>query len=199
MPASATADPDATSSRSLATAVALREQINNQQEMRTSRVREAKAEVDEKLKKAEEVAAAAAKKAAELARPKWVKPISNASLSAGFGEVSYLWSNRHTGQDFSAPYGTPIRAIGAGKIVAAGWEGAYGQRVVIEHKDGTFSWYAHLSSYTRRSGTVKAGEVIGRVGSTGNSTGPHLHLEIRPGNGDPIEPMRWLRKHGVDY
>ena len=119
-------------------------------------------------------------------------PVEHFRLTAGFGEYG-LWASAHTGQDFAAPYGTPVHAIGDGKIIFAGYDGAYGNKIAIQHPDGTVSWYAHMSAFVVRSGQVKAGEVIGRIGTTGNTTGPHLHLEIRPNNGDPIDPLPWLR------
>ncbi|HVM27093.1 MAG TPA: M23 family metallopeptidase, partial [Mycobacteriales bacterium] len=82
-------------------------------------------------------------------------------------------------------------------VVSAGWEGGYGKAVRIRHKDGTQTLYAHLSSISVGSGErVSAGQRIGREGSTGNSTGPHLHFEVRVG-GNPVNPLRWLRNHGV--
>ncbi|HSF26657.1 MAG TPA: M23 family metallopeptidase [Actinomycetes bacterium] len=151
----------------------------------------------ERKAKAEAARKAAAKKKAAAARaaaaPRWVMPVSGARMSASFGEGGGLWANRHTGQDFAAPSGTPVRAVGDGTIVSAGWDGAFGRKIVIRHRDGTQTWYCHLSSFTRTSGTVKAGQQIGRVGSTGNTTGPHLHFEVHPGGGDPINPLSWLR------
>ncbi len=141
-------------------------------------------------------AAEAERKAREAARPKWFLPVDHSRLTAGFGDWG-LWASSHTGQDFAAPEGTPIRAVGDGKVIFAGYEGAYGNKVVVQHADGTLSWYAHMSSILRSSGTVQAGEVIGRIGSTGNVTGPHLHLEIRPGGGGPVPPLTWLRQHGI--
>jgi len=82
-------------------------------------------------------------------------------------------------------------------VVSAGWDGAYGNKIVIRHRDGTVTWYAHLSSFVRHTGAVRVGEVIGRIGSTGNSTGAHLHLEVRPGGGDSVDPLHWLRQHGA--
>ena len=87
--------------------------------------------------------------------------------------------------------------MGDGKIIFAGYEGAYGNKIAIQHPDGTVTWYAHMSEFLKTSGTVKAGEVIGRIGTTGNTTGPHLHLEVRPGNAGPVPPLTWLREHGV--
>ena len=184
--------------RSTISAAELRNRVAGQQAARATRMRAAKAEADRLAALAKKKAEQRAKEAAERARPRWVKPLLNYGMSAGFGESSYLWSSTHTGQDFSAPYGTSVRSVGDGRIVSAGWDGSYGQKIEVAHADGTHTWYAHLSSFVRTGGTVKAGDVIGRVGSTGNSTGSHLHLEVRPGGGDPVEPLAWLRAHGVD-
>lgn len=128
----------------------------------------------------------------------WVLPVSNFKLSAGFGDGGSLWSHNHTGQDFAAPIGTSVRSVGAGEIIYAGYDGPYGNKIEVRHWDGTVTWYCHLSGYAERSGYVAPGEVIGYVGSTGNSTGPHLHFEVRPGGGDPIDPLPWLRSFGLD-
>ena len=170
----------------------LRTTLVKQEQERASRVREARATAVRQVQQATD----AARKAAEAARPTWVLPVAHFTLTAGFGDVG-LWAHAHTGQDFAAPTGTPIMAIGDGKIIFAGWDGAYGNKIVIQHPDGTVTWYAHMSAFIKTSGAVKAGEVIGRVGSTGNTTGPHLHLEVRPGGGDPVPPLTWLRAHGV--
>lgn len=178
-------------------AAELRAQIAAQQAERASRMRAAKAAAERAARLAAEEAALRAREAAERARPKWVKPILNYTLTAGFGEASGLWAHLHTGQDFAAPTGTPVRAAGDGKIVFAGWDGAYGNKIAIEHADGTLTWYCHLSAFIRTSGHVQAGDVIGRVGATGNTTGPHLHFEVRPGGGAPVDPIPWLLRHGV--
>ncbi|MCX5202858.1 LysM peptidoglycan-binding domain-containing M23 family metallopeptidase [Streptomyces sp. NBC_00237] len=111
------------------------------------------------------------------------------------------WSSGyHTGVDFRASSGTPVKAVGAGTVVSAGWGGAYGNEVVIRHNDGRYSQYAHLSVLNVRSGQgVSGGQQIGYSGSTGNSTGPHLHFEIRtgPGYGSDIDPLGYLRSNGV--
>ena len=179
------------------TASELRTRVALQQAARATRLRAAKAQADRLAAAAKAAAEKRAREAAERAQPKWVKPLLNFGMSAGYGESSYLWSSVHTGQDFTAPAGTPIRAVGDGKIISAGWDGSYGQKIVVLHHDGTETWYAHMSSFVRTGGTVKAGDVIGRVGSTGNSTGNHLHFEARPGGGGPVEPMSWLRSRGV--
>lgn len=127
----------------------------------------------------------------------WFLPLRNFRLTAGYGDAGTLWASDHTGQDFAAPYGTPVRAVGSGEIIFAGWDGSYGYKIVLRHDDGTETWYCHLSEFEYTSGYVRAGTVIGYVGSTGNSTGPHLHLEVRPGGGDPINPIPWLRSLGL--
>ncbi|MEU3599679.1 peptidoglycan DD-metalloendopeptidase family protein [Streptomyces sp. NPDC006798] len=123
----------------------------------------------------------------------WVTPVSTEPATA-FGTKGSMWaSGQHTGTDFPAPQGTPVVAAGAGKVVETGWAGAYGQSVVIEHDGGVRTRYAHLSAIGVSVGqTVQAGDAIGAVGSTGNSTGPHLHLEFIV-NGVAVDPMTYLR------
>ncbi|MFE4533837.1 peptidoglycan DD-metalloendopeptidase family protein [Streptomyces scopuliridis] len=110
-------------------------------------------------------------------------------------------SGYHTGVDFSASSGTSVKAVGDGTVVTAGWGGSYGNQVVIQHSDGMYSQYAHLSSLDVSEGqTVSAGQQIGLSGSTGNSTGPHLHFEIRTGPeyGSDVDPVAYLRDNGVN-
>lgn len=178
-------------------ATELRERVQ-QEAARATRTRLAREQAVRERAKARAEAARKARIAAERARPKWVMPVQDFRWSAGYGESSSLWSHQHTGQDFAAPSGTSVRAAGDGEIIFAGWDGSYGQKIAVQHADGAVTWYAHLSSFVLTSGYVKAGTVIGRVGSTGNSTGPHLHFEVRPGDGSPVEPVSWLRSHGVD-
>jgi murein DD-endopeptidase MepM/ murein hydrolase activator NlpD len=136
---------------------------------------------------------------------RWVFPRGDASYvaTAGFGECGSRWSSCHTGQDFAAPTGTPVLAASGGVVRFAGWDGPYGNAVHIAHSGGVATWYAHLSRIETGRGTrVGAGEVIGLVGSTGNSTGPHLHFEVRTDasgttSGTPIEPLGWLRSHQI--
>ncbi|MGP3634248.1 peptidoglycan DD-metalloendopeptidase family protein [Streptomyces sp. 24-1644] len=109
-------------------------------------------------------------------------------------------SGYHTGVDFPVPTGTSVKAVSAGKVVSAGWAGAYGYEVVIRHGDGRYSQYAHLSALHVRAGQqVSSGQRIARSGSTGNSTGPHLHFEIRSGAGygSDVDPLAYLRAGGV--
>jgi len=195
--ASSEAKPEASSSAPSArvgiSAATLRTSLAQQQEERASRLRRFREEAIRLTQKATREA----ERAAEAARPKWVAPLEGYRLTAGFGAYG-LWSSSHTGQDFAAPSGTPVRTVGDGTIVSTGYDGAYGNKIVVEHEDGTLTWYAHLSEILRTSGPVKVGDPIGRVGSTGNSTGDHLHLEVRPSPDSPVPPLTWLRQHGVE-
>jgi hypothetical protein len=146
------------------------------------------------------LAASAEKHANILARNAWGLPIPLGSftLTAGFGQCSLLWAHCHTGLDFAAPEGTPIQAVASGVVTDVGWAGAYGNRTVVTLTDGTELWYCHQSAFEVSMGqTVTRGQVIGRVGATGNVTGPHLHLEVRPGGGDPVDPYPALIAHGL--
>ncbi|HLR95336.1 MAG TPA: M23 family metallopeptidase [Jiangellaceae bacterium] len=142
--------------------------------------------------------AARAERMAELEANRWVAPTSNYRVTATFGAGGSMWSSRHTGIDLAAPTGTPVVAAAAGEIVEAGWNGPYGQEVVIRHSDGTETAYGHLSRIVKNTGSVQAGEQIGLVGSTGNSTGSHLHLEVRPDGGEPVNPRPFLAEQGLE-
>ena len=99
----------------------------------------------------------------------------------------------HTGVDFGAPYGAQIVAADDGTVIYTGSYGAFGTVVIIDHGSGISSMYAHMSSIgTSEGATVKAGQNIGKVGSTGWSTGPHSHFEVRV-NGEPVNPMGYLQ------
>lgn len=141
----------------------------------------------------------AEKQAQQIAQNQWVLPVDSYRLTNTFGLArSYYSSGYHTGLDFAAPSGTPIKAVANGVIESTGYEGAYGNKTVQTLEDGTEVWYCHQTSYTVSAGEeVRAGDVIGYVGSTGNSTGPHLHLEVRPGAGDPVDPFAALIVHGL--
>jgi murein DD-endopeptidase MepM/ murein hydrolase activator NlpD len=156
-----------------------------------------RAEAAAKKKAAEAAAKKTAAEAAAKLASSYVKPVASYTLTAGFGETSSLWATIHTGQDFAAPTGTPVKAIHGGTITSAGWAGSYGYRIILTMDDGTELWFCHLSSMLVTSGKVTTGETIARVGATGNVTGPHLHLEVRPGGGAPIDPMPWLRAKGL--
>jgi murein DD-endopeptidase MepM/ murein hydrolase activator NlpD len=118
-------------------------------------------------------------------------------ITATFGATGRHWSSgRHTGLDFAGATGTPIAAVAAGTVIEAGRSGAYGNRIVVQHDDGTATAYSHLARIAVSGGRVEAGTVIGLLGSTGNSTGPHLHFEATSG-GQFIDPRAWLAERGV--
>ncbi|CAM5638290.1 hypothetical protein SAVIM338S_06206 [Streptomyces avidinii] len=125
----------------------------------------------------------------------------DAGLGTAYRVAGSSWSSGyHTGIDFPVATGTAVKAVGPGSVVSAGWAGAYGYQVVIRHSDGRYSQYAHLSALGVKAGQqVSGGQRIGRSGSTGNTTGPHLHFEMRTGAGygTDIDPLKYLRGHGV--
>ncbi|MEU0758181.1 LysM peptidoglycan-binding domain-containing M23 family metallopeptidase [Streptomyces microflavus] len=131
----------------------------------------------------------------------WSAPLANANVTTQYRASGASWSSGyHTGSDFQAASGTPVLAIGPGTVVSAGNSGSYGNEVVIQHEDGMYSQYAHQSSLNVSVGqTVTGGQQIGLSGSTGNSTGPHLHFEVRtgPSYGSDVDPIAYLRQHGV--
>ena len=107
-------------------------------------------------------------------------------------EYGPRWGRMHRGIDLGAPVGTPIRAIRSGTVIFAGWQGGYGQMTLIDHGNGVVSAYAHQSRFAVGQGArVSQGQVIGYVGMTGNTTGPHLHLETRVG-GSAVNPRQYL-------
>ncbi|MEV5932050.1 M23 family metallopeptidase [Streptomyces sp. NPDC052079] len=148
----------------------------------------------------------AAKKAAAKKQASWVSPVKNYKLSASFAQNGGMWASKHSGQDYAVPTGTPVVAAHGGTVVKAGGNGAgdgpaYGNAVVIKHGNKTYSQYAHLSSVNVKVGqVVKTGQKIALSGNTGNSSGPHLHFEIRttPNYGTAVDPAKFLRANGVN-
>ncbi|MGW1029202.1 peptidoglycan DD-metalloendopeptidase family protein [Streptomyces sp. NPDC002577] len=130
----------------------------------------------------------------------WIAPVKSYRLSAGFDSVGQHWAHRHTGQDFAVPIGTPVRAAGAGRVASVSCGGAFGVEVVVQHPGGYYTQYAHLAAVTVTKGQrVRTGQWVGQSGTTGNSTGPHLHFEVRltPDWGSEVDPKRWLKERGV--
>ena len=120
-----------------------------------------------------------------------VTPISG-RISSRYGVSSSIRSSRHTGLDIAATRGTPIKVVADGTVTFAKYNGSYGNLVKVDHGNGVETWYAHTNRmYVKVGDKVKAGDVIAAVGSTGNSTGPHLHLEIRI-NGKHVNPQLYL-------
>jgi murein DD-endopeptidase MepM/ murein hydrolase activator NlpD len=137
-----------------------------------------------------------------LATGPWRSPVGKGyALTSSFGwrtSPTRGGADFHTGQDFARPEGAPVTAVSTGVVVSTGWAGGYGNLVRVRHANGVESWYAHLSTIDVDAGDdVRAGDRLGEVGSTGNSTGPHLHLEIRIED-QPVDPMPWLARKGVN-
>jgi len=121
-----------------------------------------------------------------------VLPIKNGKITTPFGKIGKHWSSgKHTGVDFAVPVGTPVLAVADGKIENANWGKSYGKQV-IEKVQGGWVIYAHLNAVRVKPGQlVKRGQIIGESGSTGNSTGPHLHFELR-------DKIRWTGGKALD-
>ncbi|MYS77884.1 peptidoglycan DD-metalloendopeptidase family protein [Streptomyces sp. SID5926] len=172
---------------------------------------EAQAAAQAKAAKAEKAAASAKKSttakktAAKKKAASWVDPVKKYELSASFAQNGGMWAHKHSGQDFAVPIGTNVVAAHGGTVVKAGGNGAgdgpaYGNAIVIKHGNGTYSQYAHLSKINVKIGQiVKTGQSIAKSGNTGNSSGPHLHFEIRttPNYGSAVDPVAFLRGKGV--
>ncbi|MGW6305997.1 M23 family metallopeptidase [Streptomyces niveus] len=140
--------------------------------------------------------------------PTWAKPVSKYTLSATYGTGGGMWASKHSGQDFAVNVGTNVKAVHTGTVVKAGPNGAgdgpaYGNAIVIKHGTGSsakYSQYAHLSKVKVNVGQkVDKGQSIALSGNTGNSSGPHLHFEIRttPNYGSAMNPVNFLRAAGV--
>jgi murein DD-endopeptidase MepM/ murein hydrolase activator NlpD len=165
----------------------------------------AKAEAERKAaaraKEAREAEARAARAAERARLNSFHLPVAGSHVTTGYKSGGALWSSgSHSGVDFRAASGTSVVAVGAGTVVEAGWGGAYGNNIVLRMKDGTYTQYGHLSSIGVSVGqSVTSGRQIGLSGSTGNSTGPHLHFEARtsPGYGSDMDPVAYLRAHDV--
>ncbi|WP_405429559.1 M23 family metallopeptidase [Micromonospora sp. NBC_00617] len=127
----------------------------------------------------------------------WVDPMPGASVTSCYGP---RWGTLHAGIDLALPSGTPIRAAAAGTVTQAGDAAdGYGNSVFIDHGNGYLTHYAHQSRIAVTVGqAVKAGQVIGYEGATGDSTGPHLHFEVHQGMWNQIDPAPFMRAHGVD-
>lgn len=198
---------DTTAAASTTTASAVEAQAAAQAgaaKARAEKAAKAKAAAVAKQKNAAEAkkrAAAAAKKKAAS----WIDPVKTYRLSAKFAENGGRWAHKHSGQDYAVPTGTNVMAAHGGTVVKAGGWGAgdgpaYGNAVVVKHGNGTYSQYAHLSRIDVRVGQiVKTGQRIAMSGNTGNSSGPHLHFEIRttPNYGSAVDPAAFLRSKGV--
>ncbi|HKX65962.1 MAG TPA: M23 family metallopeptidase [Intrasporangium sp.] len=149
----------------------------------------AKAAADKKKKEAER------KRRLALAQ-RWIAPFHGYTLTSGYG---WRWGRMHPAQDLAAPTGTPVHSLSTGTVIFSGWSNeGYGYMVKIRYWDGTVSWFAHNSRLLVSVGEqVTPGQKVSYSGNTGNSTGPHLHLEIHPDGSGPVAPRSWLAARGV--
>ncbi|MFI7659291.1 M23 family metallopeptidase [Micromonospora parva] len=129
--------------------------------------------------------------------PAWVDPMPGAAVTSCYGQ---RWGTLHAGIDLALPSGTPIRAAAAGTVTQAGdASDGYGNSVLVDHGNGYLTHYAHQSRIAVTVGqAVKAGQVIGYEGATGDATGPHLHFEVHQGMWNQIDPAPFMRARGVD-
>ncbi len=157
----------------------------------------AETQIAEREAKLAEIRKAAEKQAAKIKENKWVLPLAHYGITATYGQYG-LWASYHTGLDFNGNSGDPILAIANGTVTSTGYDGAYGNKTVVTLDDGTEIWFCHQTEiYVSVGERVNGGEVIGTVGATGNVTGSHLHLEVRPGGGGPVDPFQAFVEHGI--
>jgi murein DD-endopeptidase MepM/ murein hydrolase activator NlpD len=148
----------------------------------------------EELAKGAAFAQERAEREARLQRPLFVKP-TQGIFTSGYG---YRWGALHGGVDIANAIGTPIYAVSDGVVVDVGPTAGYGALVKLRHSDGTVTLYGHINSWNVSLGErVFAGDQIATIGNRGNSTGPHLHLEVLVGGTDRIDPVPWLAKRGI--
>ena len=125
----------------------------------------------------------------------WVMPVAGAKLSSTYG---MRWGAMHRGIDLAGPAGLPLKAMTSGVVTLAGQQDGYGNIVQIKYWDGTVSYFGHMNSIAVTKGqTVTPGQVVGQLGSSGQSTGPHLHLEIHPAGAADVDPLPWLSRAGL--
>jgi murein DD-endopeptidase MepM/ murein hydrolase activator NlpD len=166
---------------------------------RTAKARAAKLDTYRRqaLHQANVLAALKAKRLKEQAENRVVSPLAEYRITARFGQAGSRWARNHTGLDMAAPIGTRIGAAMRGTVTSVEYAGHFGRRVIVTHEDGTETWYCHMSEFTVEVGdTVYAGDQVGSVGMTGNTSGPHLHFEVHPDGGEAVDPVAWFRDHG---
>ena len=168
---------------------------NNPEEISTNDLEVAKTTISSKISNKIEQKRIEEEKAKGIANVNGIKiavlPVQG-TISSRYGVSSRIRVSTHTGLDIAATTGTPIKVVSDGTVTFAGWSGSYGKLVKIDHGNGVETWYAHTSKmYVTEGQKVTAGETIAAVGSTGNSTGPHLHFEIRI-NGKTVNPQNYV-------
>jgi murein DD-endopeptidase MepM/ murein hydrolase activator NlpD len=165
----------------------------------------AQIKVIKRSKQLKDMAALAQKYARKLKAGQWTEPIQSGAYRLGtrYGVRGWMWADGwHTGVDLVAPYGTPTFAVTNATVLKTGWAGSYGEQVILGLPDGVQIWYNHLSSIDVVAGqNVVEGELVGRVGETGNAYGYHLHFEIYLSGhydyGDAVDPVPIMITHGA--
>ncbi|MFC6236778.1 M23 family metallopeptidase [Longivirga aurantiaca] len=176
--------------RSITTGAEIQAAIDHLAAKKAWRERKAAAERKER---ADRLAARKRQAAARAARAAlYVSPVPSYQLSAAFGARGGWSSGRHTGLDFRAPTGTPVVAVHDARVAKTAWHPAYGRMIILDLGNGVTTWYCHLSQVSVRAGErVSTGERIGAVGTSGNTSGPHLHFEVRLWD-QPTDPATFL-------
>jgi murein DD-endopeptidase MepM/ murein hydrolase activator NlpD len=181
-------------------AAELADQARVQQEAAEAAKARAVADARARKERAEQRSRTARAAARRAVLTTWVEPVGS-GISTAYGAGSGRWSSgHHTGVDFTASTGTAVRSVGPGTVVEAGWDGSYGNDVVVRMSDGMYVLYGHLSSVGVSVGqTLVPGQQLAVSGATGNVTGPHLHFEVRtmPDYGTDVDPVAYLRRHDV--
>lgn len=168
---------------------------NNPEEISTNDLEVAKTTISNTISNTIEQKREEEEKAKGIANVNGIKiavlPVQG-TISSRYGVSSRIRVSTHTGLDIAATTGTPIKVVSDGTVTFAGWSGSYGYLVKVDHGNGVETWYGHTSKmYVTAGEKVSAGETIAAVGSTGNSTGPHLHFEIRI-NGKTVNPQNYV-------
>ncbi|MCM2580370.1 M23 family metallopeptidase [Streptomyces meridianus] len=181
---------------------AVKDQAEGQQKAAEAKAAAEKRAVEDAKERAAAKAAADRKKREDFKKlqASWVKPVDKYELGSTFGIAGDRWSHNHSGQDLVVPTGTSVKAAHTGTVVEAGWGGAYGNNVVIKHGPNSYTQYGHMSKLNVKVGDkVNTAQEIGKSGSTGNSTGPHLHFETRtqPVYGHATDPVKAMHNHGI--
>ncbi|MFJ3901239.1 M23 family metallopeptidase [Streptomyces sp. NPDC090025] len=182
--------------------VAAQEKAAAEEAARIKAAAEAKRKAEARAKELRQAKERAAREAERKRLASFQLPVAGSYVTTGYKTGGSLWSSgSHSGIDFHAAYGSTVVSVGSGTVVETGWGGAYGNNIVIRMTDGTYTQYGHLSGITVSVGQhVTPGDRIGISGSSGNSTGPHLHFEARtsPEYGSDINPVSYLRARGVN-
>ncbi|MDF1704416.1 MAG: M23 family metallopeptidase [Aeromicrobium sp.] len=160
---------------------------------------QAQAQAEQLLQAQQDLLASSQVKADELKADQWVLPVTGYRISGQFGTSNAIWGNGHSGLDLAGPSGSTIVSVASGTVISAGYAGNCGNMTQIQlDTDDVVVKFCHQSRIVVQEGQrVQAGETVGYTGSTGRSTGPHLHMEVKPGDGPSGDPEAYFREHNV--